>query len=84
MRDLPGSPSYLFNGGSRRSSRNDTLQTPPGLEGSNGSSGFVCRGSAGAGRRLFKLTASLTVPDAQLTSKVSRIIPRFVLFLVPL
>ena len=36
-----------FNGESYRSPRNDTLQTPPGPEGSNGSCGFVCRGAAG-------------------------------------
>lgn len=29
--------------------RDDKLQTPPGLEGSNGSSGFGCRGVAGVG-----------------------------------
>ena len=37
-----------FYGELRRSPRNDTLSTPSGLEGSSGSSGFVCRGAAGA------------------------------------
>ncbi len=39
-------------GGSRRSPRNDTSRTPPGLEGSNGSDGFVCRGAADVGCHL--------------------------------
>ena len=36
-----------------RSLRNEKLQTPPGPEGSNGSSGFVCRGVAGRGHLQF-------------------------------
>jgi len=43
-----------FNGESRWSPRNDSLQTPPGPEGSNGSNGFVCRGVAGVIRLPFK------------------------------
>ena len=39
-----------FYGELCRSPRNDTLSTPSGLEGSSGSSGFVCRGVAGAVR----------------------------------
>ena len=38
--------SSEFNGESRWSPRNDTLRTPPGPEGSNGSTGLVCRGVA--------------------------------------
>jgi len=38
-----------------RSPRNDTLLTPSGLEGSSGSSGFVCRGVAGAVHRPLRL-----------------------------
>jgi len=37
-------------GGLHRFPRDEKLQTPPGPEGSNGSSGLGCRGVAGVGR----------------------------------
>lgn len=47
-------------GGSRRSPRNDTLRTPPGPEGSNGSNGLVCRGAAGVGRHLIAVISVIS------------------------
>src|SRR5690606_28420200 len=51
----PGKVTIIapLNGGPHRSPRNDQLSTPPGPEGSNGSSDIMCRGGAGAGPSPF-------------------------------
>lgn len=49
MRSPVVSVPPVFSGGPAWSPRNNSLQTPPGPEGSNGSSIIVCRGVAGLG-----------------------------------